>query len=87
MFYVPTRIFFAENALERAAERIISLGSKALIVSGRNLPISAEPWEDIQQLLLKNDITWKVFDRVTENPTIDIVMEGVTEWCSMSVIS
>jgi alcohol dehydrogenase class IV len=79
MFYVPTRIFFADNALERAAGRITALGSKALIVSGRNSAYISGAMEDIQQHLLKNDITWKVFDRVTENPTIDIVMEGVTE--------
>lgn len=79
MFYMPTRLFFSENALDRAKDHIFKAGSNALIVTGKNSARLSGALEDIQELLGKGDISWKVFDRVSQNPTVDTVMDGVTE--------
>jgi len=34
MFYCPTRIIFADDAIQKAKDKIAVLGKKALLVSG-----------------------------------------------------
>ena len=79
MYYMPTRVFFSTEALTQAKDHILSLGCKALIVTGKNSARLSGALEEIQQLLQEGDVSWKIFDRVSENPTLDTVMEGVTE--------
>ena len=78
MFYVPTRVFFAEKALGRASGEIIRLGKRPLLVTSRNAAKLSGALDDITSLLEKNDIRWSVFDQVSENPDLDTVMSGIT---------
>lgn len=80
MYYMPTRMFFSNNALDRASERIGNLGQKALIVTGKTSARKSGALDDIEALLRKHSVEWSLFDRVQENPTIDTIMDGVTEF-------
>ncbi len=79
MYYMPTRLFFGDGALEQAKDHLIRLGINALIVTGKSSACLSGALEEVQRLLLDADIGWKIFDRVSENPTVDTVMDGVTE--------
>lgn len=80
MFYMPSRVFFGNDALTRATERIRSLGQKALIVSGKSSARMSGALDDIERILSQNGQEWCLFDRVQENPSIDTIMSGVTEF-------
>ena len=79
MYYMPTRLFFTTDAVAQAKDYICKLGSNALIVTGKSSAYLSGALEDVQSILLAADITWKIFDRVSENPSVDTIMDGVTE--------
>ncbi|MEF3694494.1 MAG: iron-containing alcohol dehydrogenase family protein [Candidatus Cloacimonadota bacterium] len=78
MYYVPTRVFFAENALSRAKAKILKLGTRALIVTGAHSALKSGALDAVQSLLQEGGIAWEVFDQVSENPSLETVMDGAT---------
>jgi len=76
MFYCPTRIIFARNAVQKAKDHIASLGKRALIVTGKNSAKQSSALADIISVLTELGISYVLFDHITENPSLDIVMEG-----------
>jgi len=76
MFYCPTRIIFARNAVQKAKDHIASWGKRALIVTGKNSAKQSGALSDILSVLTESGISYVLFDRVTENPSLDIIMEG-----------
>ncbi len=79
MFYVPTRIFFAENALAQAKEKILKLGRKALLITGKHSAQKSGALDAVQSLLKEGGKDWHVFNQVSENPSLETVMEGARE--------
>ena len=71
MFYVPTRIFFAENALAQAKEKILKLGRKALLITGKHSAQKSGALDAVQSLLKEGGKDWHIFNKVTENPSLD----------------
>jgi alcohol dehydrogenase len=76
MFYCPTRIIFARNAVQKAKDHIASLGKRALIVTGKNSAEQSGALADVISVLTESGISYVLFDSITENPSLDIVMEG-----------
>ena len=76
MFYCPTRIIFARNAVQKAKDNIASLGKRALIVTGKNSAEQSGALADVISVLTESGISYVLFDSITENPSLDIVMEG-----------
>ncbi len=76
MFYCPTRIIFARNAVQIAKDHIASLGKRALIVTGKNSAEQSGALADVISVLTESGISYVLFDSITENPSLDIVMEG-----------
>jgi len=76
MFYCPTRIIFARNAVQKAKSHIASWGKRALLVTGKNSAKQSGALSDILSVLTESGISYVLFDRITENPSLDIVMEG-----------
>ena len=79
MFYVPTRISFAENALYRAKGQLFKLGKKALLVTGKNSAKKSGAQDAILATLKEGGLDWHIFDKVSENPSLEIVMAGARE--------
>ncbi|PKN77768.1 MAG: alcohol dehydrogenase [Candidatus Cloacimonetes bacterium HGW-Cloacimonetes-1] len=80
MYYFPCRVFFAEEALTRATPYLIGYGRKALIVTGKQSAIVSGALGDVTAILKAHNIAWHIFDSVIENPTIDTVLDGATEF-------
>jgi alcohol dehydrogenase class IV len=76
MHYLPTRIIFGPNAVKRSAPYLKTLGSKALLVTGKSSALKCGALDDILNVLSDNGITWSIFNRVEENPVLETVMAG-----------
>ncbi|HRR00230.1 MAG TPA: iron-containing alcohol dehydrogenase [Candidatus Cloacimonas sp.] len=76
MFYCPTRIIFADDAIQKAKDKIAVLGKKALLVSGEKSAKQSGALSDLITVLNELEIHYVLFDRIKENPTLDSVMEG-----------
>jgi alcohol dehydrogenase len=76
MIYLPSRIFFGANALQNAEAYLIRLGTKPLIVTGKNSAKLSGALDELIPVLKKNNAGYAIFDRVQENPSWDTVREG-----------
>lgn len=89
MFYLPTRIIFAEHAMQTAAEHIASLGRKALIVCGKTSAKTSGALDELLEVLQQSKMDWVEFAQVGENPDIHTVIRGkellVKEVCDLVI--
>lgn len=76
MFYLPTRIYFGSGALQNAEERIFNLGSKPLLVTGRQSAKASGALDDVTKLLQNFAIPFAHFHEVSQNPDLDTIMAG-----------
>lgn len=75
-YYMPTRIMWGREIVKESGHHMKGLGQKALIVTGRNSSKINGSLEDVLQTLSKNDIEYKIYDQILENPSIENVEEG-----------
>lgn len=75
-YYMPTRIFFEENCIEKNKEALAKLGSKALIVTGKKSAKMNGSYDDMVKVLDELHISHILFDEVEENPSIETVARG-----------
>ena len=78
-YYMPTEIFFGSDALQKGKTRLLSLGSKAFIVTGKNSARLSGALDDIIDILKPAKIPWRHFDEIEENPTIPMITHGAEE--------
>jgi alcohol dehydrogenase class IV len=76
MHYLPTRIIYGPNAVKRSAPYLKTLGSKALLVTGKSSALKCGALDDILNVLSDNGITWSIYNKVEENPVLETVMAG-----------
>jgi len=76
MFYLPTRIFFAEGAMGQARDYINVLGKSCLIVTGKHSAISSGAADDLFRILGAASKRYMLFDEIPENPDLDTIMRG-----------
>lgn len=69
-FYMPTRVFFGEDALQRGKNLLQKAGKHAFIVTGRSSAKKCGALDDLTALLTELDILFTVFDGVSENPPL-----------------
>ena len=69
-FYMPTRLFFGNDALRRGADLIAAAGHHALLVTGRSSAKRSGALAAVTDLLSDLDIQFTVYDGVTENPPL-----------------
>ncbi len=77
MYYLPTRIIYGQNAVKKGFVYINQLGQKALIVTGKNSAKKSGALDDVTSILDSLKIDYEIFDRIDENPVLEIVIEGV----------
>lgn len=81
MFYMPAKVYEEKNAVLNHADEIKGVGTKALIVTGRNSAKACGALSDVVSAL--SDTPYVIFDEVEENPSIETVMKareiGVSE--------
>ncbi len=76
MIYLPTRVYFGEGALLRAADNILKLGSQPLVVTGRASARLSGALDELTVVLDRAGLEMKLFDQVEENPSLDTVLDG-----------
>jgi alcohol dehydrogenase len=75
-FYMPVKIFAEEDAVQRHAPALSAFGRNALIVTGRHSSRVNGALDDVLCALRECGISYAVFDRVEENPSVSTVMEA-----------
>ncbi|MBR6407453.1 MAG: iron-containing alcohol dehydrogenase [Clostridia bacterium] len=74
--FMPANVFGGENALSRAAEKICSLGKKALIITGKSAAKKSGALDDVTSMLTDNGVSFVIFDGVSENPLVSVCDEA-----------
>lgn len=75
-FYMPTKIFYGKKAMSEATESIKSLGTKALIVTGRGSAQKSGALDATTDLLKQLNIKYTIYSEIEENPTLSSVEKG-----------
>lgn len=78
-FYLPTRIIQGPDCLIDHSSYMKRLGKKALIVTGINSSKLNGSLDDVITALEKENIRYKIFDQIDDNPTIDIIQQAFDE--------
>lgn len=74
-FYMPTRIISGYDSVKKNA-KLITLGEKCLIVTGRHSAKACGALDDVTAALEACGAEWAVYDKITENPLVSTCFEG-----------
>lgn len=74
-FYMPTRVFFGENALTKNKNALV-LGKHALIVTGARSAKASGALDEVIAVLDECGIAYTIFDKIRENPPLLTCYEG-----------
>ena len=77
-YYMPTKVIMGNDCIIKNSEIFMTLGKKALIVTGAQSAKRNGSERDIKIALEAVGIPYEVFDKVMSNPTISCVYEGAT---------
>ncbi len=76
-FCMPVNIIGGKNAVLNNTQFFSSLGEKCLIVCGKNSAKKSGALDDVISVLAKENIEYRIFDEITENPlTVDCCRGG-----------
>lgn len=76
-YYMPTELFCGENCVVKEGARLKELGGHALIVTGKSSAKNGA-LGDVMRALGENGQQFTLFDRVTPNPAVACVREGIS---------
>lgn len=68
--YMPVQVFGGEEVLLHEAERLRRLGSRCLIVSGKNSAKASGALDDLLRVCKEQGIAWEAFDEIEPNPNV-----------------
>lgn len=75
-FYMPTKIIAENGSVTKNASLFANYGKKCLVVTGKSSAKLCGALDDVLSALEQNNITYKIFDKVTQNPLIETCIEG-----------
>jgi len=78
IFYMPTKIVVGKNAINNNKNLLINIGTKALIVTGRNSSRKNGSLDDVETSLNDLNIPYVIFNEVEENPSLETVEKIAT---------
>ncbi len=73
--YMPTQIIDGDNVVIANSDKF-KLGSKCLIVCGKNSARLCGALDDVEVVLKQNGIQYTIFNRIMENPLMSVCYEG-----------
>ncbi len=75
-FSMPTELYFGEDTILKNKEVFRSIGSKALIVTGRSSAKKNGSYNDVTNALSSTGVEYVLFDEVEENPSLETIEKG-----------
>ena len=75
-FYIPTQIFQERNCIRNHINDLSRLGTHALIVTGKHSSKVNGSLNDLCDTLKQANLSYTIFDRVEENPSIETCVEA-----------
>lgn len=75
-FNFSTKLYHEHNCVLAHADELCALGTKALIVTGRNSSRKNGSLDDVTAALATHNIPYVVFDKIEENPSVESVIAG-----------
>lgn len=75
-YYMPTHILEEEGVVWKQRQRWTALGTKALIVTGKQSAKKNGAYKDVVKALDDRGISHSLFDEITENPPYEQVARG-----------
>ena len=69
-FFMPARMLVGENIVEQNSGALAALGSRCLIVTGKNSAKASGALDDATAALDRHGIPWQVFDGIGQNPLL-----------------
>lgn len=78
-FYMPTKVYQEKGAVRNHGMELAFFGKKALIVTGSHSSKNNGSLRDIQETLEEYGVEYGIYDRIGENPTIDMVMDAAKQ--------
>lgn len=73
-FYLPTKIYSERDCVKKYAKEWTKCGRNALIVTGHSSARNGA-LADVTEVLEKENISYCIFDRIEENPSVELIME------------
>ncbi len=75
-YYMPVKTFFGENCIEKNSREFLSLGKKALIVTGKHSAEKNGSLADIKKAIGSLNIPFVIYNEITPNPAVDSVRKA-----------
>lgn len=75
-YSMPTDIYFGEDVILKNKEVFSSVGTKALIITGRSSAKKNGSYDDVTKALSETGIDFILFDEVEENPSLETIEKG-----------
>ncbi|NMA70105.1 MAG: iron-containing alcohol dehydrogenase, partial [Desulfitobacterium sp.] len=75
-YFMPTEIYFGENAVLKNKEVLRKLGRKAFISTGRSSAKKNGSYNDVTKALAEVGIEYLLFDEVEENPSLETIAKA-----------
>lgn len=73
--YMPTKLFTGTNVIREHIDEF-KIGSKCLIITGKNSAKKSGALDDVTFVLNENGITYSIYDNVIANPLISTCLEA-----------
>jgi alcohol dehydrogenase class IV len=75
-YSMPTEVHFGEDVILKNKEIFRTIGSKALIVTGRSSAKKNGSYDDVKRALTETGVEYILFDEVEENPSLETIEKG-----------
>ena len=75
-FYMPTKVYSEKECVKNHSKELTSLGSKAMIVTGKYSAKKNGSLADVEAALKEHNQTYMIFDEIEENPSIETIMRA-----------
>ncbi|MEE9152418.1 MAG: iron-containing alcohol dehydrogenase, partial [Thermoplasmata archaeon] len=79
-FLIPPVLITGSGSSEKVGEEIRKLGLKKGLVVTDEVIIKLGLLESIKEVLSENKIKFTVYDKISTEPTVDFVMEGLSAY-------
>lgn len=75
-YFMPTEIYFGEDAVLKNKEVFKKLGRKAFLITGRSSAKKNGSYNDVTKALAEVGIEYLLFDEVEENPSLETIAKA-----------